>query len=324
MSNGNYIETLVEEYQPQLPVDQLVPEINRIYHSFEANIYDRHHPEIYEQLPLIWKEMSEKISSSPQSKSLRILDFGCGTGFEAQQLLQNLSATSIAGLTCYDPSPEMLEVCRAKISPLFPDALFCSSLEEAVVSSNAPYTVLLTNSVLHHLPDATATINSLLPLLDARALWLAGHEPSLRFYKNSACVKNLEAYLTRNRWSPSGYTRILKQIIQREREPYKKTAQEAVRMGLFKRKPSVRIIDRLVDFQVAHSTQEISRGRGFDFSVMEQNLQASWKLIWLKTYSFMGPFYEGELKGYWARSCEDLAARFPNDGANFCMVWQRV
>ncbi len=38
----------------------------------------------------------------------------------------------------------------------------------------------------------------------------------------------------------------------------------------------------------------------------------------------MGPFYEGELKGRWARSCQELARYFPNDGANFCMIWQRV
>jgi hypothetical protein len=49
-----------------------------------------------------------------------------------------------------------------------------------------------------------------------------------------------------------------------------------------------------------------------------------WKLIWLKTYGFMGPFYEGELKGRWARSCQELARRFPNDGANFCVIWQRI
>ena len=46
--------------------------------------------------------------------------------------------------------------------------------------------------------------------------------------------------------------------------------------------------------------------------------------IWLKTYAFMGPFYEGKLKGRWADSCQELARRFPNDGANFCAIWQRV
>ena len=324
MNNAEFIENMIEQYRPQLPVDQLVIEINRIYHGFEAEIYDTKHPEIYEQLPSIWKEMGKKITEYFGSKALRILDFGCGTGFEAQQLLQNIPVSSIAALTCYDPSHEMLEKCRTKITPLFPDTMFCSSLEEKALTSNAPYTLLVTNSVLHHLPDLPLTIRNLLPLLDPHTIWLAGHEPSLRFYKNSECVKNLEAYLQARRWSLSNYSQLLKLVIRIKSNPYAKTAREAVRTGLFKQQPPAPVIDRLVDFHVAHSTEEISVGRGFDFSAMQQDFQVSWKLIWLKTYSFMGPFYEGKLKGRWAHSCQELARRFPNDGANFCMIWQRV
>jgi SAM-dependent methyltransferase len=326
MNNVKFIETLVQQYRPQLPFDQLVIEMNRIYHRFEAGIYDRQHPEIYEQLPPIWKEMSKKITEYFGLKVLRILDFGCGTGFEAQQLLQNIPVSNIAALTCYDPSPEMLEKCRTKITPLYPDAMFCSSLEEAL-TSNAPYTLLLTNSVLHHLPDVPSTIRNLLPLLDSNAMWLAGHEPSVRFYKNIECVTNLkafEAYLQK-RWRPhSNLYQLLKRIIRRESNLYTKTAQELVRMGLFKRQPPAEVIDRIVDFHVAHSTEEISVGRGFDFSALQQDFQASWKLVWSKTYSFMGPFYERRRKGRWADSCQELARRFPNDGANFCTIWQKV
>src|SRR5205823_5403176 len=151
--------------------------------------------------------------------------FGCGTGFEARQLLQNIPVSDIAALTCYDPCPEMLEKCRAKITPLFPDTMFCSSLEEAL-TPNAPYTLLVTNSVLHHLPDVTLTISNLLPLLDPDAMWLAGHEPSLRFYKNIECVKNLEAYLQERRWSLSNFSRLLQLIIRKRSNPYAKTARE--------------------------------------------------------------------------------------------------
>lgn len=323
MNNIKFVENLIQQFDPQLPVDQLVIEMNRIFHSFEADIYDTKHPEIAEQLPSIWKEMSEKVTEYFGSKVLRILDFGCGTGFEAQQLLQNIPVNRIAALTCYDPSPEMLEKCRMKIAPLYPDALYCSSLED-VLNSNRSDTILLTNSVLHHLPNVTATIWKLLPLLDSNAMWLAGHEPSLRFYNNTECVANLEAYLRGRRRSPGNFSRLLKRVTRRNRNLYTKIAKEVVHMGLFKRQPSPIVIDRIVDFHVAHSTEEIGIGRGFDFSILQRDFQDFWKLIWLKTYGFMGPFYEGELKGDWAASCQDLARRFPHDGANFCTIWQRV
>ncbi len=324
-NNVEYLEDLLEQYGPQLPIDQLVIEINKIFHAFDAEIYDNKHREIYEQLPSIWKEMSKKVTESFKSKALRIFDFGCGTGFEAQQLLRNIPISSIVALTCYDPSPEMLEKCRKVVSPLFPDTIFSSSLEE-VLTPNAPYTLLVTNSVLHHLPDATSMVRNLLPWLDSNAMWLAGHEPSLRFYKNIECVTKFEAYLQERRWSLGRYSELLKEFVHRlmRSDPNTKTAREAVRMGLFKQQPPELIIGRLVDFHVANSIEEMNLGRGFDYSVMEQELQVSWRLVWLKTYSFMGPVYEGELKGRWARSCQDLARRFPKDGANFSAVWQRV
>src|SRR2546425_13130875 len=101
MDNVKFIESLVQQYGPQLPVDQLVIEMNRIYHSFEAGMYDTEHQEILEQLPPIWKEMSKKVTEYFGLKVLRILGFGCGTGFEAQQLLQNIPVSNIAALTCY-------------------------------------------------------------------------------------------------------------------------------------------------------------------------------------------------------------------------------
>src|SRR5579875_870416 len=95
MSNIDYVKNLVQKYHPQIPIEELIVEINKIYHKFEASMYDRNHPEIYEQLPSIWKEMCEKISSYLQAKALHILDFGCGTGFASQQLLRNISPTDI-------------------------------------------------------------------------------------------------------------------------------------------------------------------------------------------------------------------------------------
>ena len=323
VNNATFVEHLARQYDPQLPVDRLVIEMNRLFHRFEAGIYDTKHREIYERLPAIWQEMSEKVIEYFGATPLRILDFGCGTGFATRQLLQNIPASSIAALTCYDPSPEMLEQCRAKIAALYPAAVFCSSLQEAA-SSQEPYTLLLTNSVLHHLPDIPSTMEKLLPLLASHAMWLAGHEPSLRFYKNSECLANLEAYLRQKRKSPRHYARVLKRFTGRKSDLYTEIAREAVRAGLFRRQPSELVVDRIVDFHVAHSTGEISVGRGFDFAVLQQDFQDFWKLAWVKTYAFMGAIYEGELKGRWAASCRELARRFPLDGANFCTVWQRI
>src|SRR6185437_3466614 len=174
-------------YEPQMPLNSLVEEVNKIYHSFDAKHYDRDHPEIHQQLPAIWAEMIRQL---PEKTGWCVLDFGCGTGFEALQVLQKLPG-KIERLVTYDPSPEMLVQCKQRLRA-FSNVSFQEQLDPAL--DHGPFDLLLTNSLLHHLPNLRETISSLLPALTSNAYWLAGHEPSSRFYQNSECVRLFENY----------------------------------------------------------------------------------------------------------------------------------
>src|SRR6266849_10625983 len=126
MTNSQWISALVQPYGPQAPIDHLVREVNKLYHHFEAPHYDATHPEIHQQLPPFWAQMIEV--AARRNVPWRILDFGCGSGFEAQQLLAALPSSAVGALTCYDPSLDMLDRCRAGIAPSYPRARFCSDL----------------------------------------------------------------------------------------------------------------------------------------------------------------------------------------------------
>src|SRR5262249_22147059 len=99
------------DWEPQLPLPALVEEVNKLFHSFDAAHYDREHPEIFDVLPTLWKEMIDQL---PNSKEWRILDFGCGTGFEASQIMRYLGER-VAQLTCFDPCPEMVAQCKDRL-----------------------------------------------------------------------------------------------------------------------------------------------------------------------------------------------------------------
>jgi SAM-dependent methyltransferase len=324
---STYFTNLLEPYQPQLPVDQLVVELNNLYHGLEAQNYDIRHPEVHKQLPPLWQEMIERGVEECKSGGWRILDFGCGTGFEAEQVLRNLPRGNVVQLTCYDPSPEMLNRCCSRVAPLFPEAEFCSDLSTLLSRGERCYNLLATNSLLHHLPDPVSTINRLLALFDHNSVWLAGHEPSNRFYKNLECLKVYRRFLREHRWrkilSPRRYLKRLRLVIGLEPNLAQKTAEEALRRGFFKKRPPVSVIGKLVDFNVPHSPEEVALGRGFNFEMMHQDFAGAWDLAWVKTYSFMGPFYEGHLPEKWIHLCRELAQSFPKDGANFCAVWKR-
>ena len=316
-----YTADFLQPFEPQLPLLLLVERVNQIYHAHEAQDYDRLHPEIFSLLPEMWQDMLSKL---PTWNSLKILDFGCGTGFEANQVILTLG-NNIERITCYDLSSEMLSMCKKRLGGN-PKIRFTSNVPE--IAAHAPYDVLLTNSLLHHLPDVDSTIQSLLPFLTADAFWLAGHEPSARFYQNSQCSALLNEYMGHQRWArladPVSYFRKLKQVAGIESDPLRITGVIAYKEGLFRKIPSRVAIDRLVDFHVPHSSQEASTGRGFDFRRLEDEWRNDWSLEWTRTYSFMGHVKELALPRRWQQKARRLAECFPNDGANFCCIWKRI
>jgi SAM-dependent methyltransferase len=322
MSNVEFVGSLLAPYEPRLPIDRLVVEVNKIYHAFEARDYDNRHPEIYKQLPRRWQAMVQHAMALRSPSAWRVMDFGCGSGFAAEQLLKHLPRNSVEQLVCYDPAPEMLELCRLKIRPLYPQAIFCSDLD-ALPADVAPSNLLATNSLLHHLPDPMPTINGLLPRLTDDALWLSGHEPSNRFFRNAECMRAYERFCREHGWrlyfSVKAFLGIVKQAVT-----FRRIAKETVRRGLFGKVPPPQHIDRLVDFYVAHTSEEARSGRGFNVDMMQKEIEETWRLTWVESYSFMGPIYEQRLTKRWLQVSRELQRKYPRDGANFCAVWSRT
>lgn len=312
---------LLAPFGPTKPIPELVVEVNRIFHAFEAEEYDRRHPEIHDQLPALWREMLELVNRG-EPRAWSVLDVGAGTGFATEQALRHLSAAAFRRVTCFDPSREMLARCRARIAPLVTHAEFLEHLPQVT----GTYNLLLTNSVLHHLPDVERTLHSIEMLLTKDASWIAGHEPSSRFYMNPECWGHLRAFRRSNRWTrflrPDKYLARIRRLVVGD--PLTGSAKQAHRAGLFGRVPSPTVIDSLVDFGVAKTLDEARAGRGLDVRRLEQLLAGRWELQFMRSYSYMGEIFEGGLPASWRKSCAELRQRFPEDGANFCSVWRRV
>ena len=332
MSAVDTLPAWLEPFEPRLPLDRLVVEVNKIFHAFEAPDYDRRHPEIHQQLPAYWREMITQAGIAPRVGGWRVLDFGCGTGFASEQILRHLPAEQIASLVCYDLSSEMIDRCREKIVPKFPPAQF--TCDAASLEDCGPFDVLLTNSLLHHLPDPHATIRQLTDRLTPAHFWLAGHQPSSRYYKNPECLGLYNRYTRaaqgrrgkywwRN-FSPAAWGARWQKTLSKLRSPKRLAARAAYKQGLFGRRPTPQVIDRIVDFHVAHSADEAAAGRGFDIDRLQAEMRGQWQLLWEFSYSYMGTFAETRLAVEWRQTCRQLADEFPRDGANLCTLWRRA
>lgn len=320
----SHLEAALAAYGPRLPLPRLVYEVNRLFHAHEAHVYDELHQEFDAQCPILWREMVELARATFPEARWTILDFGCGTGFASEQLIKHLTPAAIEHLTCFDPSPEMLARCRDKLWFLGDRVRFTCDWSQLAVTPRR-YNLIATNSVLHHLPDPIATAQEWVSLAAPEALWLAGHEPSPRYYRNPACRQAYAEFVhwrkRRQRWSPGRWLRRLASLVRRPCNSARQAAREAERRGWFAARPSPRLISRLVDLHVPHDGDPNS---GFDFDEMQAALEGVWKRTWVKTYGFLGRFYDGRLPSPWSERSAALAREHPLDGARFCAVWRRA
>lgn len=319
------IKKEIERYSPTVSLDELIVEVNKIYHSFEAEVYDQEHPEVIQQLPPIWKIMLEKFIE--KKKDIYVLDYGCGTGFESQQFINNVSRGKIKRITLFDTSQDMLQKCRDKLKVYSFDCKFTHEIDKIYSVSDMKYNILLTNSLLHHLPYPFESIRKIEQFLTDDCVWFCGHEPSKRFYQNEHCLSLLNGYRrarkVRNFLRLSQVLRKTKKILGLDEGLAAKTAKECFKNGLFTIKPKSSIVGLIVDYHVVHTNEEAKQGRGFCFQEIEKMLSGRWRLSWKTTYSFMGPFYEGALSIEWQKKCRDLAEKYPDAGSNFSSVWTR-
>jgi SAM-dependent methyltransferase len=322
-NHRGYLETLAAPFQPQRPMEELVVEMNRLFFDTNAHLFEGKHPEIFEQLPPIWKRLMAKVQSGSRAP-WRILDFGSGVGFCGDMALDLLPHGDIERLTSVDFAPAILDLCRERLSRRFPRGEYLRELPAAPPPGG--YNLLLTNAVLHHLADVDRHLAEIERTLAPDAWWVLGHEPSARFYRNPECLRVLAAERKANRWNrfvrPSKYARRLSWLTRGDMN--KRAATRCVELGLFARKPSHVVIDRIVDCGVANSADEAAVGRGYCFEELQRRLAGRWALEMVETYSFMGIHYEGDLTPYWRGQAEQLRRKFPQDGANFCAVWRRV
>jgi len=322
------IEAL-ERYGPTRPMPALIEELNNLYHEHEAASYDATHPEIFEQLPGLWREMFaqlERLRGSNQNATdkLRILDFGCGTGFAARQCLERFGKR-VERIVCFDPSESMIERCQERLAEWRHQVEYVTRSNE--LDEYSDFNLLVTNSVLHHLLGPVVAIRDLEALLSPNAVWLCGHEPSRRFVSNSQCHALLNAYRKRDRWqkvlSPVRSARRLLRWLGLAELPEDYAARRAFERSIFMRRPPARLVSQLVDFHVVTSERELGEAKGLDFRALQVAFTGAWDLTWHRTYSFLGPYYSGRLPAQWRERADSLAAKYPDDGANSCLVWRR-
>ncbi len=320
------IAAFLEAHDIPTPVEAFVAEASNIYHKHEAAIYDARHDGIAD-MRAVWLNLLERFGTALPAR-FTALDFGCGTGF-ASLLALDAFGERIKRLDCYDLSPEMLAACREKIgAENGRKTRFLCGEEGLAELETARYSLAVTNAALHHMLDLEATFHLIDRVLEPGGVYIAGHEPNARFYKNAALVraskrfsayKRLKRRFTREFWARKlGRSETWVSVENR-------TAREMLERGLIPKPLPAGAIPKLVDIHVPI---------GFDADRQRWGVNGfSGEMIvtrYLTNFELLGFLSYGHIKDntvrrdpIWRRVEARLAHRHPHDGADCAMVFQK-
>lgn len=323
MNSEPQIQAYLDSLGVQCPAPQFIGRLSNLYHEAESAYYDRIHPELLDAMA-VWQTCLAAIASDLPER-IAVLDVGAGTGF-ASAVVAAALAPRVARLVCLDPSAAMLAKARIRLAGIDPAPQFVVG-EIGCLGGDAPaFDLIVTNSVLHHLPDIQAFLTHLARLLRPGGFYVAGHEPSRQFFERPAVHRWTGVYRkwrrVRRLASPSRYWR---RMAGREVAPDPEAATSAalLQQGLIARPLPPGVIRQLIDIHVPGAPGGLGLGLpGLDpADVLSGGLGSFHGRVSI-SYSHikdsrarMGPL--------WRQVDRWLARRYPSGGSNFLLAAQR-
>jgi ubiquinone/menaquinone biosynthesis C-methylase UbiE len=151
-------------------------------------MYDEHHPEINVEEITRLKRFLTSILPVYKSNKLHIVDIGCGTGYLTQIVLEICQSSNRISpyLLCLEPSKDMLSICKRRLKDYSNVIFIAGNIDELISRTlyNQHFDIVLTSSLLHHIPNIYMFGKKVPRLLSPNGHWLMLHEPSAAFYTN--------------------------------------------------------------------------------------------------------------------------------------------
>ncbi|WP_035236355.1 alkaline phosphatase family protein [Desulfobacter vibrioformis] len=189
-ASGRVFSEILTENDQFAEREALVSEVNKIYYNTVSSQYDERHPEVVEGDFAWWLDKFSEIHPA-DGNPLRVLDFGCGTGFIGKALAA--SSLEIGELTCLDTSSGMLEQARQALSPLWETSVLSFAVDMAEIQGRK-FDLICVNSVLHHLHNPLQVTRELETLLADGGRIMGAHEPNKEFFNSITARLLASAY----------------------------------------------------------------------------------------------------------------------------------
>jgi len=312
---------VMQKHRTTCSPEQFHAAVNVTFHEFEAEVYDQEHQDMWESVPkqveLLVSDWLAKCPRAPDS--LRALDIGCGTGLASDSLLKSRVGSKVRSINLLDTSRTMLRRAaeRAATWPV-PVRQFEGLLDS--LPAGEPYDIIVTSSVLHHVPDLTGFFQTVRSMQRPGGVFLHVQDPN-GDYLSDPELNRRKAEVTPKApdWVQRLHPRRILGRVQREitghqGEDYiSKTNRALISQGVIKEPLTVAELFAITD---------IHANEGSGISIKElRDLLPDYELLGQRSYGFFGQLPYGLPKRFAVREDELIAAGALN-GFHIGAIWR--
>jgi 2-polyprenyl-3-methyl-5-hydroxy-6-metoxy-1,4-benzoquinol methylase len=304
-------------------LEQFQSAVNVIFHKYESQVYDELHRDMWESLPKQFELLvADCLLRHPAlPNSLRVLDVGCGTGLASDSLLKTELGSRISSIDLLDTSALML--CNAsERAKSWNVPVRCLEGVLDAVDLRDHYEVIVTCSVLHHVPDIPGFLGTIRRLQTGGDVFMHLQDPNGDYLADPELNARLvqaqkELPQPASRFHPRRIVgRLYRELTGKQRNDYIARAnRELVESGLLKEPLTVSELFSITDIHV-HD------GKGISVSEFRGLLQ-DYELIGHRSYGFLGKLVSS-LPDDLQKEEERLIATHALNGFQLGAVWQRL
>jgi 2-polyprenyl-3-methyl-5-hydroxy-6-metoxy-1,4-benzoquinol methylase len=303
----NTLLPLLQKTKSQLSPEKFQERINVVFHNYEADQYDKMHLDMWESLQEQINLLVDDLFNSEAipSKSLRLLDIGCGTGLSTQILLNSKLGSYIDSRT-WDKKYSIVNK-------------YVSDLKEK-------WDVVIICSVLHHIPDLNQFLSQVDQVLNPGGILIHLQDPNGDCLNDCNYLKRVEQYnnemslLTKKKKVADFVPKKWKQYINRQigRKTYIDLVNDQlIAEKVIKKRMSADEIWSVTDIHVETKKNSINKGISFQFLCEKLD---SFTLINQRSYGFYGALVS-DLSTKYRRKEEQFIVENQLNGRNISCIW---
>ena len=295
--------------------------VNVTFHEFESEVYDQEHTDMWDSLPREFDLLAaDCLKTSPGLPSgLRLLDIGCGTGLATDCLLASALGPLIGTIDLLDSSPSMLKQALKRSQKWGRPVTSFNGLLD-VIPAERTYDLIVTCSVLHHVPDLAAFLRQVRAHHNHGGFFLHLQDPNGDYLHDAKLKERTAQASTRpllpesiSRFSPKRILgRLRREISGQQNQDYVSKANAALlKTGIIRTPLSVSEMYAITDIHVDDegiSTRQM------------RNWLPDYSLVATRSYGFFGQL-RSTLKPELQTVEDELSRQNEPNGFHMAAVW---